>query len=39
MDCERVNQVLRKVFQCQGSNLLGYDMTDGKVLLKEQKNL
>lgn len=36
---KRVNQVLRKVFQCQGLNLLGYDMTDGKVLLKEQKKL
>lgn len=34
-----VNQVLRKTFQCLSWNLLGSDMTDGKELLKEHKNL
>lgn len=34
-----VNPVLRKTLQCLSWNLLGSDMTDGKELLKEQKNL
>lgn len=39
MIVKRVNKILRKIFQCLSLNLLGYDMTDGKELLKEQKNL